>query len=313
MATIMPVNSSDYARFLPDAYHDSAMAVAPTSTWWNWRGRRVHIARATNPDAAVRVLGIHGAGGYSGALWPLAALAAGEATDVALPDLPLYGDTIDPHPGGVRYDTWVDLLCDLVEAERRADDRPLVLFGGSMGGMLAYEVAARTRQAAAVVATCLLDPRDPEARRAAARFSATGAIAPALLRALDRVAGGLRVPIRWLVKMDRMSNNPALSRLCATDSKGGGTRVPIGLLASFLNFEHSAPESFDAAPVNLVHPADDRWTPSEVSIRFLNRIKGPTSLVLLDNCGHYPIEEPGFTQLAQTLRSALSSAAGRHS
>ncbi|MPY81187.1 MAG: alpha/beta fold hydrolase [Actinophytocola sp.] len=47
-------------------------------------------------------------------------------------------------------------------AERAADDRPLVLFGASMGGMLAYEAAARTRQA--VVATCLLDPRDPGAR-----------------------------------------------------------------------------------------------------------------------------------------------------
>lgn len=303
MATIMPVNSSDYARFLPEAYRDSAMAVAPASTWWNWRGRRVHIARATNTEAAVRVLGIHGAGGYSGALWPFAALAGGEATDVVFPDLPLYGDTIDPHPGKVRYDTWVDLLCDLVEAERRADDRPLVLFGGSMGGMLAYEVAARTGQAAAVVATCLLDPSDPDARRAAARLSSTGTIAPALLRALDHVAGEFRVPIRWLVKMDRMSNNPALSRLCATDPKGGGTRVPIGLLASFLNFEHSAPETFDAAPVILVHPADDQWTPSEVSIRFLNRIKGPTSLVLLDNCGHYPIEEPGITQLAETLRA----------
>lgn len=303
MATIMPVNSADYARFLPAAYRNQASIVSPTSTWWDWRGRRVHIARAANTGAAVRVLGIHGAGGYSGALWPFAALAGGVSLDVLFPDLPLYGDTIDPNPGRVRYDTWIDLLCDLVNAERQADDRPLVLLGASMGGMLAYEVAARTRNVAAVVATCLLNPRDPAARRAAARFRSTGTIAPTLLGTLDRIAGELRVPIRWLVDMNNMSNNPALSRLCATDPKGGGARVPIGLLASYLNFDHTAPETFDAAPVTLVHPADDRWTPPEVSIRFLNRIKGDTSLVLLDNCGHYPIEEPGLTQLAKTMKA----------
>lgn len=299
----MPVNNANYAQFLPAAYRNQTSIVSPTSTWWDWRGRRVHIARAANTDAAVRGLGIHGAGGYSGALWPFAALAGGDAIDVVFPDLPLYGDTIDPHPGRVRYDTWIDLLCDLVDAERQADDRPLVLLGASMGGMLAYEVAARTRNVAAVVATCLLDPHDPAARRAAARFSSAGTIAPTLLGALDRIAGQLRVPIRWLVDINNMSNNPALSRLCATDPKGGGARVPIGLLASYLSFDHTAPETFDAAPVTLVHPADDRWTPPELSIRFLNRIKGATSFVLLDNCGHYPIEEPGITQFAKTMKA----------
>ncbi|PRC55032.1 alpha/beta hydrolase, partial [Mycobacterium sp. ITM-2017-0098] len=77
-------------------------------------------------------------------LWPAAAVAAGDGVDVLAPDLPLYGDTVEPDPSRVRYDDWVDLLCDLVRAERAADPRPLVLFGASMGGMLAYEVAART-------------------------------------------------------------------------------------------------------------------------------------------------------------------------
>lgn len=97
----------------------------PTSTWWPWRDRWVHIARAVVPGADVRVMVIHGGG-------------------VLGPDLPLYGDTVDRDPSRVRYDDSVDLLCDLVRAECADDDRPLILFGASMGGMLAYEVAART-------------------------------------------------------------------------------------------------------------------------------------------------------------------------
>ena len=108
------------------------------------------------------MLVIHGAGGHSGALWPMAALIAQSGFDVAAVDLPLYGRTTSPEAGKVRYADWVRLLVDLVEAEH--DDRPLILFGGSMGGMLAYEVAAHSFRVAAVVATSLLDPRDLRVR-----------------------------------------------------------------------------------------------------------------------------------------------------
>lgn len=291
-----------YAKFLP-AHYRSQPLIEPTSTWWSWRGRQVHVARAVNPGAAVRLLVIHGAGGYSRALWPAAALAAREGVEVLAPDLPLYGDTVEPRPGAVRYPDWVQLLCELVNDERRTDNRPLVLLGASMGGLLGYEVAARTGEVAHVVATCLLDPSGVAARRAAARIPASGPIAPWLLRRLDPFVGTRRVPVRWLVKMNAMSRNPQLSRLCATDPKGGGVRLPLGFLSSWFDFTHAAPETFDAAPVTLVHPAADDWTPPQLSIDFLRRISAPTELVLLDNCGHYPIEEPGLDQLATALRS----------
>ena len=251
----------------------------------------------------MRVMVIHGAGGYSGALWPLAAVAAMEGVEVLSPDMPLYGDTVEPDPGSVRYHDWLDLLCELVVAERGADPRPLVLFGASMGGMMAYEAAARTGEVAHVVATCLLDPADPAARSAAARISAIGPFAPKLMSAIDPIAGNVRVPVRWLVDMKNVSNNRDLSRLCATDPKGGGVHVPLGFLGSWLNFTHTAPESFDAAPVTLLHPRADRWTPPEISIAFTRRIAGPTNVVLLDNCGHYPIEAPGLRQAADALRA----------
>ena len=297
-----------YAEFLPARYVENL--APPTSTWWPWRGNRVHIARAPAPEADVRMMLIHGGGGYSGALWPVATVAAG-GVDVLAPDLPLYGDTVAAQPSRVRYQDWVALLTDLVRAERAADPRPLILFGASMGGMLAYEVAARTGQVAAVVATCLLDVSDPAARAAATRYPFLGRPAPAVLRALDPALGRLRVPIRWLADMTQMSTDPALSRLCAADPRGGGASVPLGFVSSWMSFRHTASEDFTAAPVTLVAPTADTWTPPELSIRFMQRVSAPTTLVTLENCGHYPIEEPGLDQLRTAMLTVRDQVAAQ--
>lgn len=301
------MTAAAYASFLPDCYRSAYRA--PESTWWSWRGRRVHIARASRPDAPVRVMGIHGAGGHAMALWSFASLAVDEDVDIFFPDMPIYGLTAEPRPGDVRYRDWIDLLCDLVDAERATDPRPLILFGASMGGMMAYEVAARTGQVSAVLATCLLDTADPQARAAAARWSVAGKAAPTLLPPIARVAGNLRLPIKWLVRMGQMSNNPDLSRLCASDPRGGGVQVPLGFLADWFAYAHTPPEQFTAAPVTLLHPAADRWTPPAPSQRFLERISAPTQSFLLENCGHWPIEEPGLTQLITATRSVIAGIA----
>ncbi|MFE3445825.1 alpha/beta hydrolase [Nocardia sp. NPDC059180] len=298
-----------YAQFLPAEYRREPM-VEPRSTWWSWRGRRVHVARANATGARVRVLAVHGAGGHAGLMWPFAALAVQAGVDAMAIDMPLYGDTAEPDPRSVRYTDWVDLLCEFVCAETESDPRPLIVFGASMGGMLAYEVAARTGCVAHVVATCLLDPADSAARRAAVRWSPTGGVAPAVMRAVRPLAGGLRVPIRWLVDMENMSLNRELSRMCSSDPKGGGVRVPLGFLADFLDFPHTRPETFTTAPVTLVLPAADRWTPPELSMRFLERVAAPIHLTLLEGCGHFPIEDPGLGQLKATLTDVLAETAG---
>lgn len=115
------VSHLPYVSFLPPGRRNNL--VEPESTWWSWHGHRVHVARARRPDAAVRLLVVHGAGGHSGALWPLAALVAGRGLDVTSLDLPLYGLTEVPDRKSVRYDDWVRLLVDFVAAED--DGRPL--------------------------------------------------------------------------------------------------------------------------------------------------------------------------------------------
>ncbi|WP_067652338.1 alpha/beta hydrolase [Nocardia harenae] len=293
------MQSDDYAQFLPPEFRERAR-VAPASTWWQWRGRRVHIARAEVPEARLRVLVLHGGGGHSGALWPLAAAVAPDDVELLAVDLPLYGATVEPNPRSVRYGDWIELVCDLVRAETARDPRPLMLFGASMGGMLAYEAASRTGAAAHVLATCLLDPADPAARRAAARTPIAARLAPALA-ALEPLLGGVMVPMRLLGDLGAMSANAELTRFGARDPRGGGARVPLGFMASFLSFEHTAPARYTGPPVTLVHPAEDAWTPPALSLRVLERIAAPTEAIMLEGCGHFPVEQPGLDQLAAAM------------
>lgn len=286
-----------YADFLPAAQR-AAAELLPEESWWSWAGHDVHIARARRPEAPARVLVVHGAGGHRRALWPYAALLADRGLDLAAVDLPLYGRTVTPDPAAVRYDDWVRLLVDLVDAE--ADDRPLILLGASIGGMLAYEVAGRSDAVSQVVATCLLDPRDWRARARMTRFGPLGVLGGPLAALVRGRLAAVRIPMRWVANLDRMSRNPGLSRLCATDPKGGGARVPLGFLASFLTYRHRPPEAM-RTPVTLTHPSRDGWTPVGISLPVLRRTAAPSRLILLRECGHFPIEEPGLTDLVTAV------------
>lgn len=283
----------EYAAFLPAARRGRA-ELAPASTWWRWRGHEVHVLRRAAERAPVRVLLVHGAGGHAAALWPVASLLPAERVDLAAVDLPLYGRTTSADPAAVRYADWVALLRDLVAAED--DGRPLVLLGASIGGMVAHEVAATTDRVAAVVATCLLDPRDPRARAVMTRFGPLGVLGGPLARLLPRGLARRGVPVSWVAALSRMSRDPGLSRLCAADPHGGGARVPLGFLASYLAYRHTPPERM-RTPVTLAHPAEDAWTPLEVSARWLRRVAAPADLVVLRGCGHFPVEEPGLEDL----------------
>ncbi|GAB3597813.1 Alpha/beta hydrolase family protein [Corynebacterium faecale] len=273
-----------YEAFLPLKHRTG---IEPVHTWWEWRGLRVHIARARRPKARARVLVIHGMGAHSGALWPHAAALAERGFEVLAVDLPLFGLTVC-EPTEVLYDDWIALLVNLIDEEH--DGRPMILFGASVGGLLAAEVASKSTHVSHVVATCLMDPADPLARRKMTRFGSLGILATPFLKLAP---GRKMVRIRALARISKMSRSPALSMLCASDELGGGVKVPLRFLVSYLGYKHTMP----TVPITLVHPGHDDWTPEQLSLRTLKRAEGPTDVVMLRECGHFPIEEPGLTDL----------------
>ena len=146
------------------------------------------------------------------------------------------------------------------------------------------------------------------------RFGALGVLGRPLSRLVERwwadsALARAMLPISWVANLARMSRNPALSKLCATDPLGGGATVPIGFLTSYVAYRHTAPKQM-TTPVMLVHPSHDDWTPADLSVRVLRRVAAPTSTVLLRGCGHFPVEEPGLDDLLGAVDAIVADLAG---
>ncbi|MEE6289224.1 alpha/beta hydrolase [Georgenia sp. MJ173] len=278
--------------------------VSRSAEGWRWRSWDLHVEHVGDPQAPTRFLLIHGAGGNAAAMWPFAAHLAGCGALVTVVDLPGYGRTRAHRRTTVTYDDWRAVLIHV--AARIDDDRPLVLVGASMGGMLALETAAVSGLGDLVIATCLLDVADPGVRAASVR-------APWMARAGARlsrfIAGPVRhahLPLRWAAPMSTISNDPGLSAAVLRDPRGGGGTMPLAWFRSFLEAEPVvSPPDYAGPPVLLVHPGADRWTPTRLSTTYLSALAGRTRVVELPGCGHFPVEEPGFQLLLDTVAAEV--------
>jgi alpha-beta hydrolase superfamily lysophospholipase len=302
-----------YQAFFPERYRldlDAGDARLPEESFWHWRGAEIHLDRYEPPGARLSVILLHGGGGYGRLLAPIGAMLRARGFAVVAPDLPGYGLS-RCGPELVDHEAWVDCVAALLQAELEArPGRPVVLFGLSLGGYLAYQVAARTRLAAGVIATTLADPRLPRVRDELAKNRIFSRVGVPFLRVVAGPLGGVRVPIRWMSRMHAIANDARLAQLVCEDPLGGGNRTPLGFLRSLFEMVPDIePEDFDVCPVLLAHPGDDRWTTLQASRLFFDRIAGPKKLVVLEGCGHMPVEEPGVTELDRAVTSFLESIA----
>lgn len=298
-----------YQRFLPERMRLLA-GREPAEEWWQWRGAQIHIDRYAVPTAPLSVILLHGAGGCGRLLAPFGLALQRRGFEAVLPDLPGYGLSVAP-PGLFNYQRWVDCAADLVDVEAQRTGRPVVLFGMSVGGYLAYLAAAQGRRAAGVIATTLADPRLPIVQDQFARSPRMNRALQPVVPLLAALLGGVRLPVRWFSNMKGIANDAELSRLLCQDPVGGGNLVPFRFMHSLMSVRPALePEDFDVCPVLLAHPAADRWTTLDASQPFFDRIAGPKEMVLLENCGHLPIEEPGISRLEEAVVGFLGRVIG---
>ncbi|MFO0749696.1 MAG: alpha/beta hydrolase [Myxococcota bacterium] len=295
-----------YERWFPERMRADA-TTSPREEWWSWRGLDVHLDRMENPSARLKVIVLHGVGAYGRVMAPAAVLARKHGFETVAPDLPGFGLTRVPRRK-LTYELWIDCVTDLIELERARDDRPVALFGVSLGGLLGYQAAARSRHVAGLVATTLADPREPAVRKDFAKNRALGGPGLWLLQKLRWLTDGLPLPMAHVSKMDRISNTPELSRLVSRDRMGGGSWVPARFLRTMLSAAPALePEAFDVCPVLLAHPGEDRMTAIAHSQRFFERLAGAKRMVVLDGASHMPTESPGIDQLESSVLAFLDS------
>ena len=277
-----------------------------TTSEFRWRKWLIHLESVGNVEAPVRVLLIHGAGGNASAMWPFAAHIAGTGAVVTVVDLPGYGRTHPVKSAGISYRDWQELLVNLVDELH--DPRPLILVGASLGGMLALDTAHHSEKVAQVIATCLLDLSDDAVRSQVLRAPWMGRTT-SLLRCVKGPFRRVPVPLRWLTPMRRISNDPGLSTAVLADRRGGGSSMPLGWFAGVTRGPIVPAEQYAGAPVLLLHPGDDRWTPTEISLSYLERLPVSTRFVELPGAGHFPIEEPGFQMFLEQIEGVVGALA----
>lgn len=273
---------------------------APQHSWLRVGRFDVHACRWACSGARRTVLLIHGGGANARLMAPFASLALACGMDAMAIDLPGYGATRARHGRAVDYEDWCEVAAGALT--RLAGEGEVLVMGVSMGGLLGYEAVARTRTGHGLLATCLLQPRDPATRRQLVRWPWMARLAPAMLGAAPWLTDRLPVPMRLASNMPAISNQRAIAALICGDPQSGGCCMPAGFLRSYLDHQPSLPpERFDVCPVLLAHPGADRWTDPQLSRDWYDRLAVRKQWRVLEGCSHLPLEQPGFFALGDAL------------
>ena len=294
--------------FLPQDYQLHA-GEEPTEEWWPWGEHEVHLDCYRNADAPAKVILFHGVGTNGRQLSTiLGSPLHNRGFETIAIDMPGYGVTRVAPGARVRYDDWVQAGIDLVAVERARDRRPIILYGLSAGGMLAYRVAAAEGHVAGVVGMCFLDQSDQQVADETLLNVAMSRVGTPLVQFAARTPlAGLRMPMRVVSKMHTLVNDPAALKACLRDRTSAGSAMTMAFLDSYVEYRPAVePEDFDVCPILLTQPGEDRWTPLHLSEIFLSRIaRVPVTTVVLEGAGHYPIEQPGLDQMVDAVEEFI--------
>ena len=299
------------ARSRPSSRQDYQLHAGeePTEEWWPWGGHEVHLDCYRNADAPAKVILFHGVGTNGRQLSTiLGSPLHNRGFETIAIDMPEYGVTRVAPGARVRYDDWVQAGIDLVAVERARDNRPIILYGLSAGGMLAYRVAAAEGHVAGVVGMCFLDQSDQQVADETLLNVAMSRVGTPLVQFAARTPlAGLRMPMRVVSKMHTLVNDPAALKACLRDRTSAGSAMTMTFLDSYVEYRPAVePEDFDVCPILLTQPGEDRWTPLHLSEIFLSRIaRVPVTTVILEGAGHYPIEQLGLDQMVDAVEEFI--------
>lgn len=291
-------------QFLPPEFHIPKDQL-PTEEWWTWNGNNIHLDTYRNPKAKIKVILFHGVGTNGRQMsMILGKPLADRGYETIAVDMPGYGVTQVGKGKAVRYDDWVQAGSDLIDVELAKDNRPVVLYGLSAGGMLTYHVAAKNKKVKAIVGMTFLDTSNQVVKDTVASNLFMSRVGTPITHWTAKTPlASMRVPMSWASKMSTLVNNKDALKVFMKDKTSAGNSVSLTFLDSYIHYKPEvAAEDFDVCPVLLTQPAKDRWTPLDLSTPFLSRIKKvPVKTVMLENAGHYPLEQPGLSQMVEAI------------
>ncbi len=274
---------------------------APKEEWWSWHGNQIHLDTFRNPSAKAKVILLHGVGTNGR---QMSTIVGGplskDGLEIIAIDMPLYGMSVVKQKKTVTYEDWVQLGSDYIDYERARDSRPIFLYGLSAGGMETYHIACKNKNVKGIIGMTFLDQRSQLVRNETTRNGFWARFGTPLAGLSCKLGlRGFKMKMTICSRMSTLCNDPGCLKAMLRDKTSAGNSVPMAFIYSYMTAAPEIePEKFDVCPVLLTQPEKDRWTPQHLSTPFLKRIKKvPVSVVILENGGHYPVEEPALEQL----------------
>ncbi|KAL2833478.1 hypothetical protein BJY01DRAFT_253528 [Aspergillus pseudoustus] len=103
--------------------------------------------------------------------------------------------------------------------------------------------------------------------------------------------------------MSLLVNNSDALKVFQADRSSADSWALMHFLLSYSTYQPALePEDFNVCPILLTQPDQDKWTPLYLSELVLSLVKKVlVKTVVLENAGHYPIEDPGLQQMADAI------------
>ena len=277
---------------------------------WRWGDRSIGWTLMGNPDAPLAVLLIHGFGANTGH-WrfnqpALAALAPTYAIDLlgfGRSDQPRARLKDEPEQqGSVLYgfDLWGQQVADFC---REVIDRPVLLMGNSIGGVVALRAAQLLGERCCGVVLIDCAQRLMDDKQLATQPAWMAWIRP-LLKTMVRQ--------RWLsTALFRNAARPGLIRSVLKQAYPSGSNIDDELIdllfqptrrngaaeafRGFINLfdDHLAPQLMEQLriPVDLIWGEQDPWEPLPEAQRWSEQIPCVRSISVISGAGHCPHDE----------------------
>jgi len=271
--------------------------IFPKEEYINYDNSRIHfdIYTPDNSKNNITVILFHGVGGNGRLLSFFAVPLVKQGFAVIAPDLPGYGYT--EYNGAITYQSWIDVGNNIVKSEI-AEGKKVFLMGLSAGGMLAYNIACLNENISGLILTCILDNREKEVVKYSAKNEFMGTFGLAFLKKMPLFIKKIKVPMKMVTNMNAIVNSKDILKVLLKDKRGAGVNISLLFMLSMMEYKPLLEaEDFKNVPVLMVHPKDDKWTPVFVSELFFDKIGSNKKKIILENAGHFPVEEPGVSQL----------------
>jgi len=272
----------------------------PKETYWEWKDYSIHLDRyiPKKDNKKFKIILIHGGGGNGRLLSPIGVALCARGYELIAPDLPGFGLTKIRKANS--YYTWINLLDNLIDKELKDSNKEIILCGASLGGMLAYQVACINKKVKGLIVTSLADTTKERVQIQLSKTKIIGNFAVPLLKKLGTITDNIKIPIKITTKMWAMANDKSFVKKLMKDRVGSGSWVYIKFLRTLFDAKAEVePENFTQCPLLFIQPEKDYIIPWHISKPFYDRLACKKEVVILENCGHIPLEEPGINQLKE--------------